>query len=132
MYSKVVFRFLLIIILITPLAECEDWCSLIISNGTYRGLGAYHRWFAKNENGSEFVMFNRDGSEWKFTIEGSAGKDLNNMTIKVDTNSLKIVSDSNVVHKIGIYLYNPHGFEKLLYQCHLISYVMIGQISYVL
>ena len=100
MSSKVV----LIIILITHLSVCQDWCSIITTNGIYRGLGAYRRWYATKEDKSEFVMFNRWDYEWKFTIEGSRGANLSAMHIRIVDNSLKSGTNSTVSQRFSLYV----------------------------
>ena len=70
--------------MIIGLSECQDWCSLIKTNGTHKGLGIYHRWYERDINKSEYVMFNRAGYEWKFEITGSPQTALKEMKIRLN------------------------------------------------
>ena len=95
---------ILIIVLMVSMSECEDWCSLIKPNGSYKGLGIYHRWYERHEGKAEYVMFNRAGYEWKFEITGSPQTGLKEMNISLIEGSLKRVDDRNVVNRFGIYV----------------------------
>ena len=60
-----------ILLLISVSINCEDWCPLIQTNGTYKGLGIYKQFYEADIEKYNLVMFNRAGDDWHF----KTGKD---------------------------------------------------------
>ena len=82
--------------------SCEDWCSLIKPNGTYKGLGMYRYFEVQDKGIGSFLMYNRAGAEWKFQINYTDDM----LSLKMIENSTKESANEDVVHRIGFYIFH--------------------------
>ena len=118
----------LILILISVSIDCQKWCPLIETNGTYSGLGIYHR-FRNYEGEADFVMFNRAGDEWLFDViyNGSDKYDIDLLY-----NTVKhIESNKRIVYGFGLYrnVWDLVGFPvRTLLDCSVTQRVIVCMI----
>ena len=91
---------ILVIILISCSVRCEDWCSYITSNNTYKGLRIY-RHFGGKDNDTYFMFDTGVGlrRKWKFTINQE-------LSIKMVDGSSNALDDPEAINKIGLYVSN--------------------------
>ena len=90
--------FISILLLIVSI-NCEDWCPYVKPNGTYRGLGIYHRYRDSSGN-ADFVMYNRAGYEWLFDLTYIGNQ---KYVFELRNNSHKPIDDKLVVYRFAIY-----------------------------
>ena len=93
----------LLFVLFFGLTKCVDWCSLIAPDGRSHELGITRKWKSTGEGGVEFIMYNRAGKEWLFTFTAENIHSPKSIQIKIDEKSVRKGSDSDVIHRFGIY-----------------------------
>ena len=98
--------FISILLLISVSINCEDsvvspldWCPIVKPNGTYKGLGIYHR-FHSVKGEANFVMFNSAGDEWIFELGYNRSHEYG---IEMLSHTLKRNTSEGVDYRFSIY-----------------------------
>ena len=91
---------ILFFVLLFASITCYDWCPIVAPDGKSFELGITRRWKSTDIDDVSFIMFNRNGKEWQFSLPPSITPEA---TIGINKGSVREVNDSNVINRFGIW-----------------------------